>query len=173
MAGNNRYLRGATNEWKVPVHGNTVIDKGEFVFIAQDASCIVGGTADWYGYPAANLKHATSTYFEQNFLGVAMKGSVSGTTEDIPVATSGIFKFQINLGTSATSQPCRVGLSVAASTIGASGVSVSGTTVTLGTDGDHTACRIGRCVKYETAATEVEVAIMSRLAGASMSTAHT
>lgn len=173
MAGKNRWLRGATNEWKIPVHGKTTIDKGEFVFVAQDGSCIVGGSADWYGYPAADLKHATSTYFEQNFLGVAMKGSVSGTSETIPVATSGIFKFQIKLGTSATSQYAKVGLSVAAATIGASGVSVSGTTVTLGTDGDHDACRIGRCVKHENEATNVEVMIMSRLAGTSMSVGHT
>lgn len=165
MAGNNTHLRGATNKIEVPVHGNVVIDKGEWVFIAQDGTCIVGAATDHYGYPSSDLAKATSAYFDQNFAGIAMKGSVSGTTEDIPVATSGIFRYQINLGTSATSQLCRVGMTVAAATIGASGVSVSGTTVTVGS---HEDCIVGRCIKNEPAATTVDFMLMSRMAGTSV-----
>jgi len=161
------HLRGDPKEVLVPIHGNKVIDKGELVFVAIDGNCIVGAETDHYGYPADDLAAVTSTYTEQNFLGVAMKGSVSGTTEDIPVATAGIFRAQIKDGTSSTSQSVKVGHTVAAGTIEA-GVSVSGTTVTVGTDGDHDTCRIGRCVRAESSAIDVDYMLMSRLAGSSI-----
>ena len=168
MSSANRHLRGATNEIKVRIHGKTVVEKNEWIFIARDAVCIVGSTADFYGYPSSKLAGATSAYFDQNLAGISMKGSISGTTEDIPVATSGIFRFQINLGTSATSQAAKVGMTVAAATIGASGTSVAGTTCTVGVGGNHQDCIVGRCVKREPGATSVDFALMSRMAGTSV-----
>ena len=163
--GENRHLRGATNEIEVPIHGKTVVEKGEFLFIAQDGFCTFDHDTDHYGYPASKIAGTTSAYFDQNFLGVTMKGSLSGTTEEIPVATSGIFRFQINLGTSATSQLARVGMTVSASTAIGSGTSVSGTTVTVGS---HEDCVVGRCVKNEISATSVDFMLMSRMAGTSV-----
>ena len=166
--GNNIHLRGETNEIQVPIHGNVEVEKGEDIFIAQDAICIVGSTADHYGYPASDLAGVTDSYHTQNYAGIAMKGSLSGTTEDIPVAQTGIFRRDIKLGTSATSQTCKIGQTVAGSTIGASGVSISGTTVSVGTNGDHSVGRIGRVVKAEQAAKTVDFMLMTRMSGASM-----
>ena len=168
MANENRHLRGATNEIQIPVHGNVVMEKGEDVYIAHHATGIVGASTDRYGYPASYLAGVTGAYSEANFVGIAMKGSISGVTEDIPVATSGIFRKQIKLGTSATSQAVKVGMTVAGATIGASGVSLSGTTVTVGTSSDHTCGKIGKCVKAENAARFVDFMLMSRFAGTSI-----
>lgn len=168
MSNGSIHLRGQTNEIEVPIHGKTVIEKGEDVFIAQDAVCIVGSAADHYGYPASNLAAVTDSYHTQNYAGIAMKGSISGVTENIPVATSGIFRRKIKLGTSATSQTCKIGQTVAACTIGASGVSISGTTVSVGTGGDHDAGRIGRVVKAEYQAKTVDFMLFTRLSGASI-----
>lgn len=165
MSSENRHLRGATNEVKVPIHGKTAVEKCEFIYIAQDGTCIVGAPTDFYGYPARDLANSTSPYVDANFLGISMLAKPAGVTKDIPVATSGIFRFQIKLGTSATSQTAKVGRTVAAATIGASGVSVSGTTVTVG---NHLDCVVGLCVKAEQAARHVDFALMSRLAGTSI-----
>ena len=164
------YLRGETNEIAVRIHGKTVIEKGELIFLAQDATVIVGGTADGYGYPAAQVAGTTSAYFEVNLTGISMKGSVSGTTEDIPVATSGIFRGQIKLGTSATSRLVYPGAMVAAATVGASGVTPSGTTFAVATlaDAEFTQCRVGRAVKFQREATHVDFMLMTVLSGSSM-----
>jgi len=164
------YLRGETNEIYVQVHGKTVMKKGELVFLAQDATVIVGGTADGYGYPAGQVAGTTPAYFEDNLAGISMKGSVSGTTEDIPVATSGIFRGQIKLGTSATSKHVYPGACVAAATVGTSGVTPSGTTFTVNTlnDTEFTGNRVGRAVRKQASATSVDFMLMTKLSGASM-----
>lgn len=160
MASKNKHLRGDTMEIKAPIHGNVSVEKGEFMFLAAGASAIVGKT-DYYAYPASYLADSTKPYVDHNFLGVSMAASASGTTEDIPIATAGIFRFQIKTGVSATSQYVKIGQTVAACTIGASGVSVSGTTVCVGNDGDHANCRVGRTVKAENAATSVDFLLQS------------
>ncbi|MFH0811401.1 MAG: hypothetical protein V2A69_00985 [Pseudomonadota bacterium] len=164
------YLRGETNEIYVRVHGKTVIKKGELVFLAQDNQVIGGMTADGYGYPAIMISGTTPAAFENNLAGISIKGSVSGTTEDIPVAQSGIFRGQIKLGTSATSKHVYPGACVAACTIGASGVSPSGTTFTVNTlaDTEFTGCRVGRAVRKQASATHVDFMLMTKLSGASI-----
>jgi len=164
------YLRGKTNEWYVPIHGKTVIKKGELIFLAQDTSVIVGATADGYGYPAGQLAGTTHTYFLNNLAGVSMKGSISGTTEDIPVATSGIFRGQIKLGTSATSKHVYPGALVSAATLGASGVTPSGTTFTVETlaASETSCCVVGRAVKKQASATHVDFMLMVKMAGCSV-----
>ena len=160
------YLRGNTDEIRVPIHGKTVVQKGECVFLAQDATCLVGAAADRYGYPAANLADCTVTYWGDNLLGISMKGSVSGVTEEIPVAQSGIFRGAIE--TTAVSQTCKVGQSVAGASVGASGVSSSGVTLSVGTGGDHGKAKIGRVVKYGYAANYVDFMLMTSLSGNSI-----
>lgn len=164
------YLRGETNEIDVRIQGKTVVVKGELIFLNQDDSVIVATSADGYGYPHDLVAGTTTAYFENNLAGISMKGSVSGTTEDIPVATSGIFRGQIKLGTSATSKHVWPGALVAACTIGTSGVTPSGTTFTVDTLGDteFDACRVGRAVKHETSATSVDFMLMTKLSGASI-----
>jgi hypothetical protein len=164
--GNMIHLRGDTQEVDVPVHGNVVVSKGELVFLNQTSGKIKRGLAkDYYGYPASYLTGTTPPYFEYNLLGVAMKGSKSGVTDNIPVAQKGIFRAYIK--TSSSSQTCKVGMDVAGATIG-SGVSVSGVTVTVGTSADHDSCRVGRVVKYAYAAHFVDFMLLTRISGASM-----
>jgi hypothetical protein len=165
------YLRGETNEVDVPIHGKTVVKKGELIIIAQDASVISGGTADGYGYPVhTQCKGSTATYFYDNLVGISMKGSESGVTEDIPVATTGIFRGQIKLGTSATSKHVYPGALVSACTIGASGVSVSGTTLTVDTlaDTEMNQGQVGRAVKKQASATHVDFMLLTKLSGCSI-----
>ena len=164
------YLRGKTNEWYVPIHGKTVIEKGELIFLAQDNQVIGAMTADGYGYPAGMISGTTPTPFVNNLAGISMKGSISGVTEDIPVATSGIFRGQIKLGTSATSKHVFPGALVSAATVGASGVSPSGTTFTVETlaASETTHCTVGRAVKKQASATHVDFMLMVKMAGCSI-----
>lgn len=165
------YLRGETNEIMIPIHGKTVIKKGELIILAQDATVISGGIADGYGYPVhTQCKGSTASYFYNNLAGISMKESTSGTTEDIPVATSGIFRAQIKLGTSATSKHVFPGALVSACTIGASGVSVSGTTVTVDTlaDTEMDQGQIGRAVKKQASAMSVDFMLLTKLSGSSI-----
>ena len=164
------YLRGETNEIYVAIHGKTVIKKGELMFLAQDASSIVASIADGYGYPAAQVAGVTPTYFSDNLAGVSMKGSVSGTTEDIPVATSGIFRGQILLGTSATSRHIYPGALVSSGTVGTSGVTPSGTTfnVCFLAQTETTKCMVGRAIRKQASATHVDFMLMTKLSGASV-----
>ena len=164
------YLRGQTNEIYVRVHGKTVIKKGELVFLAQDSYVLVGATADGYGYPALQLAGVTPTYFSDNLAGISMKGSESGVTEDIPVATKGIFRGQIKLGTSATSMSVYPGALVSTCTLGASGVTPSGTTfrVSVLAASETTRCMVGRAIHRKAASTYVDFMLMTKLSGASI-----
>jgi len=164
------YLRGETNEILVRIQGKHTVKKGELIFLNQDSSVIVATSADGYGYTAGYLAGTTTVYFECNLAGISMKGSESGTTEDIPVATSGIFRGQIKLGTSATSKHVWPGALVSAATVGTSGVTPSGTTVTVDTlnDTEMDACRIGRAVHHKASATHVDFMLMTRMSGASI-----
>ena len=166
------YLRGDTDEMYVRVHGKTVIKKGELIVLAQDAQAITGAVADGYGYPVNPYGKggATANYFANNLAGISMKGSESGVTEDIPVAQSGIFRGQIKVGTSATSKHVYPGALVSACSIGASGVSVSGTTfdvITLAAT-EFTTGHVGRAVRKQASATHVDFMLMTRLSGASI-----
>ncbi len=164
------YLRGETNEIDVKIQGKHVVKKGELIFLNQDDSVIVATSADGYGYTAGYLAGTTPAYFEDNLAGIAMRGSVSGTTEDIPVATGGIFRGQIKIGTSAVSRHVFPGALVSAATVGTSGVTPSGTTVAVGTLGDteFDGCRIGRAVKKEPSALSVDFMLMTKMSGASI-----
>lgn len=165
------YLRGNTNEIEVPIQGKTVIKNGELIFLNQKTHVIASVNANGYGYPAyPSLKGTTPSYFEDNLVGVSMQKSDSGVTEDILVATSGIFRGQIKLGTSATSKHVYPGALVAACTIGTSGVSKSGTTFTVGTlaDTEFTGCRVGRAVKKQPSATSVDFMLLTKLSGSSI-----
>lgn len=166
------YLRGELNEVYVRIQGKTVIVKGELIFLNQDDSVIVATSGDGFGYPAVNLAGTTQAYFEDNLVGVSMSGSVSGTTEDIPVATSGIFRGQIRTGLSATSRHVYPGALVSAGTVGASGVTPSGTTFVVNSLGaaDYADCRVGRAVKKEASALSVDFMLMTKMSGSSITT---
>lgn len=156
------HLRGDTNEVMVPVKGNIVINKGTFVVLNHRQGRKIGVAANYYAYPATWLEGTTPAYFEDSLLGVAMKGSKSGATEEIPVAQTGIFR--ANTSTAQTAYPSQ---SVAAVTKG-SGTSVYDDRVSVGTGADHDSCRAGRVVAYRGSKTYVDFMLMTRLSGNSM-----
>lgn len=103
MSGHNRHLRGDINSIKIPCHGNTVIEPGELCVIAgvtqvapQPAS---GNKADRYVYPFSAVTGATedavAAMTKNWFVGVAMNGSASGVTNEVTVAQTGVFQYQM------------------------------------------------------------------------------
>ena len=100
MAGHNRHIKGCYNTITVDVKGNVVVEPGDIMF-RMGAGGMTGAstTADNYGYPVSSLANAASTLtalmgrLATNFIGVAMEGSPSGTTEKVTVATDGVFRY--------------------------------------------------------------------------------
>ena len=169
MAKVQRHLRGDTNEVEIDVHGNVVIEKGDLISIMnQDelykSSLTAITTADYYGYPVSFLAGVTVGYYDNSFLGVAMKGSLSGVTEKIPVATGGVFRFPLAAQTGVT-----IGQLVSGSTSAAKTaydqVVVSKTYAELTTSYK---CLIGMCVKTEAAATNVDFQLITRYSGVTL-----
>jgi len=99
MAGQNRYLRGPISETFVEVRANVVVEPGDFMFQFATAGDLGAGVAaDNRAYPFTYAKATTGSSYPKetiynDFLGVAMQGSLSGTTENISIATDGIFKY--------------------------------------------------------------------------------
>ena len=111
MAKHNRHLRGKTDEVIINIHGNTVVDAGDLMFIDSSAGVRGAGNApDNYGYPfeAATAINGVSTatavfdLLEPRFLGIAMETSPTGVTEIISVATAGVFKMPMPADTGVT-----------------------------------------------------------------------
>ena len=169
MAKVQRHLRGNTNEVEINVHGNVVIEKGDLVSVMnQNAlwktaqSAIT--TADYYGYPVSFLGGVTDGYYDNSFLGVAMKGSISGTTEKIPVATAGVFRFPLKAQTGVT-----IGQLVAGATLAAT--TAYDQQVESKTKAELTAsyyCVLGLCVKTEAAASNVDFQLVTRYSGVTL-----
>jgi len=98
MAGRNRYLKGDINPIIVPVHSYHAVEAGDFVSINKTAGGFgIGQTADNYAFPFSEIKCATDSIAVAGFLytyfaGIAMEDSPSGVTENITIATSGVFR---------------------------------------------------------------------------------
>lgn len=101
MAKHNRHLREETNEIIAPIHGNIVVDAGDLMFLdSKSGVSLTGYTADNYALPfssAVIMNDTTSVAvvfreLENYFLGIAMESSPDGVTENISVATTGVFK---------------------------------------------------------------------------------
>jgi len=168
MSENNRHLRGDTNEVEVDVHGNVVVEKGDLLVIMSMASPFKTAssaqtTADWYAYPVSFLGDVSSEYYDAQFGGVAMKGSVSGTTEKIPLATTGIFRFPLLAAGGVT-----LGQLIAGATSAAAAASdqivVSKTFAELTT---AYYCLLGYCVKTEAASANVDFNLVTKFSGVS------
>lgn len=158
----NRHIRGETNEIMLRKKGSIQINTGDLIFIdaVTNATC-TAAAASFLAFPASHAASNAPLKFELCFAGVAMSGSPSGVTEDIPVATTGIFRFPVS---TSLGKACSPGFIVSGASYGASGTSVFsqkcnlGPTMSLG--------RIGYCVRAEGAATEVDVSILTKFSGA-------
>jgi len=168
MAAVNRHLRGETREVEVPVHGHTVIEKGDLLAIMRVNSTLKvtvtpETTADWYAYPLTTLSDATTNYFACQFGGIAMEGSKSGTTQTIPMATAGIFRYPLVATTGVT-----VGQLVCPATSAAKTfytqqvVSKAASELT-----DEYQTQIGYVVKTEAGATNVDFNLVTQFSGVS------
>lgn len=158
----NRHIRGETNEIMLRKKGSIAINTGDLIFVdAVTNSTCTNAAASHLAFPASHARNNNPMVFEINFAGVAMSGSPSGVTEEIPVATTGIFRYPVS---TAAGKACSPGYIVSGASYGAGGVSVFsqkvnvGPTLSLG--------RIGYCVRAQGAATEVDVSIMGRFSGA-------
>ena len=97
MAGNNRYLRGNKMEIIVPVRGKTAIEAGDFCYFQFGDS--------YYTYPFSDHRNAGASYAQDlydYFAGVAMESSPAGTTENISVATAGVFRYPLLVDSAVT-----------------------------------------------------------------------
>lgn len=77
----------------VPVDSGTVIEVGDLLWLDTDDAKPASDQTD-QGTEAANQEA-----FHDNFLGVAMQPSKDGDTDDIRVATKGVFEFDCPSGT--------------------------------------------------------------------------
>ena len=166
MAGRNRYLKGKTNTILAPVHGYHLVEEGDFMVLsAVDYLTTLGVAADNYAAPFSALKADTSqatvvlnrlTY--TYFLGVAMEGSPLGVTENITIATTGVFRYPL-YDTNAPSG-VTVGSLVAAVSANCVYKGVSPQTVVHGTDAVRgSTSYLGYIVKTESGASFVDFEI--------------
>lgn len=93
MANLLRWRYGATNPVMAAVDSTTVIEIGDLVFLDTDDAKPASSLSD-QGSEALNQEA-----FHDAFLGVAMQQSRSGDTDDIRVATGGVFEFVCPSGT--------------------------------------------------------------------------
>jgi len=174
MAKVNRHLRGDTNEVECAVHGHNVVEKGDLVWTYKISTfgcktASPGGnaqTADWYTQSMSDNAGVTAVYYDAQFAGIAMKGSIAGTTENIPVATTGIFRFPLKATTGVTIGQLVCGATSAAA-VNSNQIVVSKTAAELT---DEYFCILGYCVKTEAGATNVDLNLITRFSGVSYAT---
>ena len=86
MANTMRWRYGETNPVVLPVASSTVIEIGDLVYFEHDDQA---GRRRHLGGQLA----ATQESFHDKFAGVAMQASRNGDTQEIRVATTGVFEF--------------------------------------------------------------------------------
>ena len=167
MAKENRHLRDETNEILVPIKGNVEVDPGDFMFNNGTAGSIgVGNSVDGYAYPFDSAVNTASpatgiiNAIYTNFIGVALTGSESGVSNNITVATAGVFRYPL--------------YSAAGVTIGALVSSVSTNSSAKGASPQHvaitgaaiaTTAYLGYVVKTESGASFVDIDIRTSYTG--------
>lgn len=93
MADTMRWRYGDTNPVMLAVDAATVIEIGDLVYLETDDARPAAAQAD-QGSEAANQET-----FHDKFAGVAMQRSRAGDTAPIRVATTGVFEFDMPVGT--------------------------------------------------------------------------
>lgn len=93
MSNTMRWRYGDTNPVMMPVAAQTVLEIGDLVYASSGQAL-----------PASDLANqgstaATQEAFHDNFIGVAMQCSPSGSTHPIRIATTGVFEFDCTLAT--------------------------------------------------------------------------
>ena len=173
MAAHNRYLRGAMSTMRGTVRGNITVEPGDFVVIDNTVgtcgltSGTLNSTADNRFYPFEFFRCTTAAtgYIYQlasQFVGVAMTGSESGTTNDIVVATSGVFRYPVIGAPSAVTVGAKV--SAVSPAAGAGGGISNQTVCNHNTATGHgSTAYLGHIVKTESGASYVDFQLWSGL----------
>ena len=172
MTAYNRHIRGETEDMLVKVHGNTVVEAGDFMF--KDVTGGARGasqTADSYGYPFDLAVNSASpgtgiiaevyTYF----LGIAMESSPDGVTESISVATNGVFSYPMYSSSATT-----IGALVSAVSPATSSAGVSEQTVANVGAGKATTAYLGYTVLTQSATSYVDFQIRTAFGSGGLAT---
>ena len=139
-------------------------------FLDAVAGSAQQSTATYKAYPAAWARSCTHHYWCTTFAGVAMNSSKSGTTEDIAVATTGIFRFPVS---AAAGNTTLAGYIVSGATYNPNGTSVFSQKVTpeAATSVDAADARIGMVIRGQTTSTTCDFMLTgSRFSGSSKET---
>jgi len=154
-----RHLRGATNEIMGSVPGNVVINQGDLVILEMSSGIAQQGSATYRAYPASWSSTQGSTGFAYGFAGVALNSSKSGTTGDIAIATTGIFRYPVS---ATAGQTTLAGYIVSGATYGAGGSSIFAQKVVAGPAAGFTvrAGRIGMVIRGQTTSTTCDLMLM-------------
>jgi len=104
MSKNNRFLKGDTHSIIAPVHSYHDVEAGDLMLLNNTNGYEgVNTTADNYAFPFDYCKFASASMgtgmaeaVHSAFLGVAMESSPSGVTENITIATAGIFRYPVH-----------------------------------------------------------------------------
>jgi len=178
MAGVNRHIREDTEDILAPVKGNVEIEVGDFLLL-NDTNGSVGFTsalllADNTVYPFSYAKGTTTaSYLDEvistQFIGIAMGASILGVTQNITVATAGVFRYPLAGETSAVTEGSKVSAVSAAYNVPLVGTGVSKQAVInqagrTGTDRGSTAY-LGYCTKTESGASFVDFRISTAYNG--------
>jgi hypothetical protein len=99
----NRWVEWDPETVEVEVFGSTVIEQGDLIFLDQVNGLrnIGTSTATNKGYPFSRCSGVTETIASnqqlayENFVGVAMYPSPSGSSQSIAVGTAGVFRFSL------------------------------------------------------------------------------
>ena len=180
MAGVNRHLREDTESILAPVHGNIEGEVGDLLLLNNVAGS-VGFTsstllaADNYVFPFTYARGVTAASYQDNvllqqFIGVAMTGSLLGVTNNIVVATEGVFRYPLNSLNSAVTEGAKVSACCPAITTLLIGTGSSNQAVInhATQSGKGTTAYIGYCVKTESGASFVDFRIHTAFSGATI-----
>lgn len=158
MSGQNRHLKGDTNEMIMPVRGKTVIEAGDFVYQHSGDSYYLLPVSKWKDISTTG---ACGTDVALNFAGVALEGSPSGVTENVTVATAGIFRYPlahksaVTIGAIVTAVTNQAGSGSSNQYVENSEILTTGTTI-----------RYGIIVKTQSATSFVDFMLMTKFSGA-------
>lgn len=146
MANTMRWRYGDTNPVLLPVESAVEVEIGDLLYLLDGKARPASAQAH-QGSSVLNL-----TYFQDNFVGVAMQASPVGTASTNRIATTGVFEFDCDSMTHELGNAVSVGVNLAGDLLFDQKVA----------DAGSLAVAIGRCTKPVTvAATRVLVDIVS------------
>jgi hypothetical protein len=177
MAGVNRHVREDTEDILAPVNGNVEVEVSDFLLlnntdgtVGQTNSLLLG--ANNYVFPFSYAKSTTGGSFIDNvlstqFIGIAMTASPLGVTNNITVATAGVFRYPLPGDTSAVTEGAKIGAVSPAANVAStkSGVSNQFVINHATQSGRGTTAYLGYCTKTDSGASFVDFRISTAFNG--------